>query len=110
MKHLIFALAIGSSTLPAMAEIPAMTDCEHAVAAMMNLAETNLRNQETLLQLSADKLNLIVTFADATTPEELVALSRFDNTLETATASDPRLMASGIRALRRMCPDDFQQE
>lgn len=52
----MFALAIRSSTTGAIAQTEAENDCDLAVAAMLNLAQTNLSTQETLLQISIDKL------------------------------------------------------
>ncbi len=82
-------------------------NCEMAVAAMINLARTNMSNQETMLQLSVDKLNLLTTMATENSPEELGALARFDHTLEGAMKIDTQVLTSGISALRSMCPDAF---
>ena len=82
-------------------------NCEMAVAAMINLAQIYMSNQETMLQLSVDKLNLLTTMAAENSPEELDALARFDLTFEGVTKIDTQVMPSGISALRRMCPDAF---
>lgn len=100
-------LAIGLSTTGVMAQSQETNDCEMAVAAMINLAQINMSNQETMLQLSVDKLNLLTTMAAENSPEELDALARFDLTFEGATKIDTQVMTSGISALRRMCPDAF---
>lgn len=76
---------------------------------MLNLAQTNLSTQETLLQLSIDKLIFLTPFEAATTPEELEPLARFDVTIEGAERIDTQVMAAGIQAMRRMCPAAFQK-
>lgn len=105
----MFALAIRSSTTGAIAQTDGENDCDLADATMLNLAQTNLSTQETLLQLSADKLIFLTPFEAATTPEELEPLSRFDVTIEEAERIDTQVMAAGIQAMRRMCPTAFQK-
>lgn len=75
---------------------------------MLNLAQTNLSTQETLLQLSIDKLIFLTPF-EAATPEELEPLARFDVTIEGAERIDTQVLAAGIQAMRRMCPTPFQK-
>ena len=76
---------------------------------MLNLAKTNLSNQETLLQLSIDRLIFLTLFEAATTPEKLEPLARSDVTIEEAEHIDTQVMAAGIQAMRRMCPAAFQK-
>ena len=104
-----FFAAIGSSTTGALAQTEAENDCDLAVAAMLNLAQTILSTQETLLQLSIDKFIFLTLFKAATTPEELEPLARSDVTIEEAERIDTQVMASGIQAMRRMCPAAFQK-
>jgi hypothetical protein len=105
----MFALAIRSSTTGAIAQTEAENDCDLADATIPNLAQTNLSNQETLLQLSIDKLIFLTLFEAATTPEELEPLARSDVTIEEAERIDTQVMAAGIQAMRRMCPAAFQK-
>ncbi len=58
----MFALAIRSSTTGYIAQIDAENDCVLGVVAMLNFAQTNLSTQETLLQLSVDKLKFLTLF------------------------------------------------
>jgi hypothetical protein len=62
IKFSMFALAIRSSTTGAIAQPEAENDCILGVVAMLNFAQTNLSTQETLLQLSVDKLKFLTTF------------------------------------------------
>ncbi len=67
IQILNFFAAIGSSTTGALAQTEAENDRDLAVAAMLNLAQTNLSTQETLLQLSIDKLIFLTLFVITTT-------------------------------------------
>ena len=76
---------------------------------MLNFAQTNLSTQETLPQLSVDKLKFLITFEVATTPEEHEPLSRFAVTIEGVERVNTQVMAADIQTMRRIYPAVLQK-
>lgn len=106
---LVFVAVIGSSSTGAVAQDAASEDCELAVAAMINLAQTNLANNEAMVQLSIDKLGLLTSLGGQANAEMVEAMSAMDATLDGVGQIDGAVVAGGIAAMRRMCPDAFPQ-
>jgi hypothetical protein len=105
----MFALAISSLSTGAIAQTDAKNDCVLGVVAMLNFAQTNLSTQETLPQLSVDKLKFLITFEVATTPEEHEPLSRFAVTIEGVERVNTQVMAADIQTMRRIYPAVLQK-
>ena len=106
---LVFAAVIGSSSTGAVAQDGASDDCELAVAAMINLAQRNLANSEAMVQLSIDKLGLLTSIGGQANADMVEAMSAMDATLDSVEQIDGPVVAGGIAAMRRMCPDAFPQ-
>lgn len=109
LHSLIFAALIGSSVTGAFAQDAASEDCELAVAAMINLAQTNLINNEAMVQLSLDKLKLLTALGGEANADMVEAMSAMDETIDGAGKIDGPVVAGGIAAMRRMCPDASAQ-
>ena len=109
LHNLIFAAIIGSSTTGAFAQDTAPEDCEMAVAAMINLAQTNLMNSEAMVQLSLGKLKLLTALGGEANADMVEAMSAMDEAIDGAGKIDGPVVAGGIAAMRRMCPDAFAQ-
>ena len=109
LHSLLFAALIGSSTIGAFAQDTVSEDCELAVAAMINLAQTNLMNNEAMVQLSLDKLKLLTALGGNANSEMVEAMSAMDQTIDGAGKIDGPVVAGGIAAMRRMCPDAFAE-
>ncbi|MGH1415707.1 MAG: hypothetical protein ACRBB0_19615 [Pelagimonas sp.] len=109
LHTLVLVALIGSSSNGAVAQDAASDDCELAVAAMINLAQTNLANSEAMVQLSIDKLGLLTSIGGQANADMVEAMSAMDETLDGVEQIDSPVVAGGIAAMRRMCPDAFPQ-
>ena len=106
---LIFVAVIGSSSTGAITQEGASEDCELAVAAMTNLAQTHLANSDAMVQLSIDKLGLLTSIGGQANANMVEAMSAMDATLDGVEQIDGPVVAVGIAAMRRMCPEAFPQ-